>query len=155
MGRKTVIWGVALAVVVTSGAMAVAGGRRLSTPLSGSEERTSTGAQAGDPDGTGNATLTFNRGREEVCWELSWQHLDAPVTSAHIHEAPAGTNGGVVVSLFTGQSYPGTASATGCDLGDATKEEIKRILKNPEGFYVNVHNNAHPGGAIRGQLESN
>lgn len=155
MARRFVISGLALAAVIAVGAVAIAGGRPLSTPLFGSEERTATGAQAGDPDGVGNAVLTLNAGREDVCWELSWENLQAPVTRAHIHEAPAGSNGGIVVSLFEAQSYPGTGSATGCDIGDATRDEIQRISKNPEAFYVNIHNGEHPGGAIRGQIEKN
>jgi hypothetical protein len=153
MGRKGKIAGLVVVGVIALGTIALAGGRPLSTPLFGSEERTATGAQAGDPDGVGNAVLTLNTGQEEVCWELSWENLQAPVTRAHIHEAPAGSNGGIVVSLFEAQSYPGTGSATGCDIGDATKDEIQRITKNPAAFYVNIHNGEHPGGAIRGQIE--
>ena len=35
-----------------------------------------------------------------------------------------------------------------------TKEAgiVQRILKNPQNFYINVHNSVFPAGAIRGQL---
>ncbi len=31
-------------------------------------------------------------------------------------------------------------------------DEIKRILNDPSGFYVNIHDTVRPAGAIRGQL---
>lgn len=144
--------GIAAALLALS-AVAFAGGRPMSTDLSGAEEVDAAGNPgAGDPDATGTANLTLNAGRERVCYELAWQNVEGTVHSAHIHEAPAGRNGGIVVSLFTNQSFPGTGSASGCDEGDATREEIRRILTNPAGFYVNVHSTVFPAGAIRGQL---
>jgi CHRD domain len=141
-----VVIGVALlALSVVAGAT----GRRMSTTLSGAEE---VPAGVGDPNGTGTAELNLNAGQEEVCFELTWQNLDGTVQRAHIHEAAAGVNGGIVVSFLEGASLPGTGSASGCDLGDATRAEIRRILRNPSGFYVNVHDTVRPGGAIRGQL---
>jgi hypothetical protein len=131
------------------GGVALAGGRPLFTTLSGAEE-VPTGV--GDPDGSGTAELALNAGQEEVCYELTWANLDGVVQRAHIHEAPSGVNGDIVVSLFEGQSFAGTGNASGCDLGDATRDEIRRILTDPSGFYVNIHDSVRPAGAIRGQL---
>ena len=137
-------------LVVAATTIAVASGRPLATTLSGAQEVPS---GAGDADGTGTAEFTLNGGQEEVCYELTWQNLDGTVQNAHIHEAPTGDNGGVVVSLFLGESFAGTGSASGCDPGDATRAEIQRILKDPSGFYVNIHDSVRPAGAIRGQLD--
>ncbi len=148
--RKVLLVGVSIgALLVVTIAVAAAGGRPLSTTLSGAEEVPS---GVGDPDGTGTADLVLNAGHEEVCYELTWENLDGTVQRAHIHEAPAGVNGGITVSLFEAQSFPGTGSASGCDLGDATRDEIQRILNDPSGFYVNIHDSVRPAGAIRGQL---
>ncbi|MFN2526350.1 MAG: CHRD domain-containing protein [Actinomycetota bacterium] len=149
MRRSTFVVVSISAVLVATTAIAAADGRRLATTLSGAEEMPS---GVGDPDGSGTAELTLNAGHEEVCYELTWQNLDGSVQRAHIHEAPAGHNGGITVSLFEGQSFAGTGSASGCDLGDATRDEILRILQDPSGFYVNIHDSARPAGAIRGQL---
>ena len=70
----------------------------------------------------------------------------APAAAAHIHRAPAGVNGPVVVPL----SAPTDGFASGCAEADA--ELIQEIRQMPEAFYVNVHNAEFPGGAVRGQL---
>lgn len=149
MRRNMFVIGSIALLLVASATIASADGRPLTAGLSGTEE---VPAGAGDPDGTGTAALTLNAGREQVCYELTWQNLDGTVQRAHVHEAPAGANGGIVVSLFEGESFPGTGSASGCDLGDATRAEIRRILTDPSGFYVNIHDSVRPAGAIRGQL---
>jgi hypothetical protein len=148
--RKHSLVAVSIGVMlVTMTAVALASGRPLATTLSGAQE---VPAGVGDPDGTGTAELTLSAGQEQVCYELTWQNIDGTVQRAHIHEAPTGVNGGITVSLFEGQSFAGTGSASGCDLGDATRDEIRRILTDPSGFYVNIHDTVRPGGAIRGQL---
>ncbi|MGH2808374.1 MAG: CHRD domain-containing protein [Actinomycetota bacterium] len=147
--KATFLTGIAL-LALAMAATAVAGGRPLVTDMSGAEE---VPAGVGDPDGTGTASLTLNAGDEDACYELTWENIDGTMQRAHIHEAAAGVNGPIIVSLFENESFPGTGAASGCDLGDATREEIRRILNDPEDFYVNVHDTVRPGGAIRGQLE--
>lgn len=41
-------------------------------------------------------------------------------------------------------------SSEGCN-DAADKASLEAIIANPAGYYVNVHNEAFPGGAIRGQ----
>jgi hypothetical protein len=127
-------------------ASADAGGRPLSTPMTGAEEAPG----PGDADASGQADLTLNQGQEEVCFDISWQDVDGTVTAAHIHVAPPGAPGPIVVPLFAG-AFAGTASVSGCV--EADKDLIKAIRKNPEDYYVNVHSLPNFGpGAIRGQL---
>ena len=100
---------------------------------------------AGDPDGTGFASVTVNPGKGVLCYELSVSGI-APAAAAHIHEAPPGVAGPVVVPL----EAPSDGSSGGCiDVGRAL---AKDILKDPADYYVNVHNADYPAGAIRGQL---
>ena len=136
---------VALALVGPASAaklgVADQGGRQLATTLSGEEEVPG----PGDPDGGGFATVTVNPGQGVLCYELSVSGI-APATAAHIHEAPPGEAGPVVVPL----QPPTGGSSSGCvEVGRAL---AKDILKNPSDYYVNVHNAEYPAGALRGQL---
>lgn len=117
------------------------GGRPFTVSMSGAEEAPG----PGDPDGSGTAVLTFNPGLGLVCWSLTAEGID-PATAAHIHRAPAGTAGAVVVPL----SPPTSGESSGC--AEADSQLILDIIQHPEDFYVNVHNPAYPAGAIRGQL---
>jgi hypothetical protein len=136
----------ALAGAASAASLAVAdhGGRPLSTELTGAAE-----VPAGDPEGSGMATITVNPGQEEVCWEIKAAGIDLPATAAHIHVGAVGTAppNNVVVTL----SAP---DASGFSSGCTTVDRVLalEILKNPENYYVNVHNEAFPTGAIRGQL---
>ena len=71
----------------------------------------------------------------------------AAASMAHIHKAPAGANGPVAVPLATPDA---AGKSSGCATVGAPV--VADILANPGGYYVNVHNGEHPGGAIRGQL---
>ena len=122
---------------------AVAGGQPFVTTLEGEAEV----PDIGDLDGTGTAALTLNRGTGEVCWDIAVEDITLPALAAHIHEAPAGVPGDVVVTL----GAPGEdGTSTGCTTAD--RALVKDITKNPSEYYVNVHNLDFPGGALRGQL---
>ena len=103
-------------------------------------------AGPGDPDGTGAAEITVNFGQREVCYELTVTNI-APATAAHIHFAPAGVAGPVVVNF----DPPTSGSSSGC-VENINTRVAKNILQNPEQYYVNVHNAEWPSGAVRGQL---
>lgn len=136
-----------LALVALTAATVFAGGRPLSASLSGANE-----VGVGDPDGSGTMNLTLNSGQEEICWNLDVQDIEAP-TRAHIHQAPAGQNGGVIVFFFDLVVAPPILvpdSLSGCV--DVSRDLIIEIRQNPEQYYINVHNDDYPGGAIRGQL---
>jgi hypothetical protein len=123
---------------------------QLSTVLLGGNEVSVAGAaNAGDPDGSGTATVLIRDTDATLCYAILVTGIATP-TLAHIHQAPAGVNGGIVVDLVPPETGdPGFASD--CVTGvDATL--LENIRQNPLGFYVNVHNDVYPGGALRGQL---
>jgi hypothetical protein len=140
----------ALAATLAFAGVALAGngGRPFSTPMSGAEEVPG----PGDANATGQADLRLNQGQGRVCFELSWEDIDGTVFAAHIHEAPAGDFGDIVVPLFEG-SFAGTDEFSDCVFG-IDEGLIKDIRRHPDEYYVNVHST--PGfeaGAVRGQLE--
>lgn len=140
-------------------ANAANGGRPFKVVLSGANEFNAAGEPInvhGNND-RGSITLTFNRGQERICWTGGAITLTAgePLPSAaHIHEAPAGVAGPVVVPLFGGPGNPlaPTSYPTGTTCVSADRALIKEITKNPSDYYVNFHNATHPAGVMRGQL---
>ena len=133
----------AFLVVPSVAASDTAGAPRM-TSLNGAEEVPG----PGDPDGTGFAVIRLNVGRMRVCWDLTVTDI-APATAAHIHAAPAGVAGGIVVPL----SPPTSGSSSGCRDG-VDPVLIQAIIDHPDRYYVNVHNVDFPAGAVRGQLSN-
>lgn len=120
---------------------AAAGGRPLEATLTGAAEVPA----PGDPDGSGSAFVTINQGQGEVCFEINVADVD-PIAAAHIHVGAAGVPGGVVVNFDVASN-----GLSGCV--DVEASLAKAIRQSPGDYYVNVHNAAFPGGALRGQLE--
>jgi hypothetical protein len=96
----------------------------------------------GDADGTGQVTVWLKG--DKVWFKMTWEGIDKPNLS-HIHKAAAGKAGAPVVTLFQG-----TSAKEGCV--QATAAVVDGIAANPGEYYVNVHNQPHPKGAIRAQL---
>ena len=117
------------------------GGRPLTTPLTGAAEVPG----PGDADGTGNASLTLNHGKGEVCYELTVDKI-AAANAAHIHEGAVDKAGPPIANL----TPPTNGSSKGCVALD--KDKLKDVMQNPANYYVNVHNAEFPDGAVRGQL---
>lgn len=122
---------------------ATRGGTAISTDLLGVVER----PEPGDPDGEGRATIRLRRNQGQVCFRLSVDNIALPATGAHIHRGDATVAGPVVVGL---RNPNAEGAASGCV--PAARALVNEILANRGRFYVNVHTNDFPAGAIRGQL---
>ena len=134
--------------------------------LSGANEVPAiTGAEA---NGRGNATVTMNVQRDasgsptaggtvNFSAQLSGLPGGTPIILGHIHEAPAGTNGGVRVDTGLTAGSPSTLDGAGTGnlvFNDrpVAADIAQRIYANPAGFYVNFHSQANGGGVVRGQM---
>jgi CHRD domain len=121
---------------------ALAQGKPLHADLSGANEV----PLAGDPNGTGRAVIRVNPGQGTVCYDITVENVD-PIAAAHIHIGAFGIPGAIVVPL-----PPSGGTISGCQDG-VDRDLAKAIMKDPEAYYVNVHNAPFPFGAARGQLE--
>lgn len=115
---------------------------RWSTTLSGYNEVPPNASPA-----TGAFSATVGAG--EIAYLLTWNNLTTPVIAAHIHEAPAGVNGSILIPLTVAV---GTTTGSTSETISVDQTLINQISANPSGFYVNVHSELYPGGEIRGQL---
>lgn len=130
----------AAAMLASAGVARQDSGKKFAVTLSGDEE-----VVPGDPDGSGSAVIRINPGSGQLCYTLRVRGID-PATAAHIHEAPAGSAGPVVAEI----DAPTGGSSSGCvNIG---REEAREIIAEPENYYINVHNEPYPGGALRSQL---
>lgn len=81
-------------------------------------------------------------------------------TGLHIHRGNAGANGPVLIdSRITAGNPVVDASGRGAITRSAeiapdspNVAVLSEIINNPDGFYLNLHSTANPGGAVRAQL---
>ena len=96
-------------------------------------------------DGTMEFTFTINNKADET------------YTRAHIHKAPAGSNGGIHWDFLEAGNPVATVAGQPSQLRGVGRPRaaavLADLLANPAGYYVNVHSTAFPGGSVRGQLE--
>jgi hypothetical protein len=157
MRRSRTIFSILAAVILL---MAVSAGTALaarpiwtfSVALEGAQE-----PQGGDPNATGRAVVLLHPDAGLACFNIGWMNIDGAVWGGHIHEAPAGVNGPIVVHFFGGPPPEANTDFSGdrdrvIGCVEADGEVLSAIVANPSGFYVNLHSDDFPGGAIRGQL---
>jgi hypothetical protein len=120
-----------------------------------------------DASGSGTVTVTLKTTRDSsgnitaatADFEVSLTGFPANtvLTGAHIHQAPAGSNSGVIwnTGLTNGEivlaNGSGSFTKTGTTIGDGASV-AQAIINDPAGFYFNVHTTLNTAGAARGQL---
>jgi hypothetical protein len=134
----------------------------LTARLSGAQE-----VPPADPDGSGKAEVHIDVAAGEVCFDIKSLADTQTPNRGHIHEGAAGINGPIVVPFFELRIPPAEPGAPASDprndelesgrLQDCVSADsavLQRIVDNPAGYYVNVHNARFPGGSLRCQLEA-
>jgi hypothetical protein len=159
--RSALVFIILLLALVLFTTTALAGSKRTFTAsLSGGEE-----VPAADTQAQGQAIFKVSKDGESISYKLIVANIEN-VTQAHIHLAPAGANGPVVVWLYPGgppaQLIPGRfdgilaeGTLTAADLvGSLAGGTLKDLLENMASgnAYVNVHTSQFPGGEVRGQI---
>jgi hypothetical protein len=127
---------VAAALALTSVASAKV--TRLSATLTGAAEVPKADG------GSASAQINLNPATGRVCWAFTKIKGIRSPQAAHIHKAPKGKAGAVVVPLG------GAFKAKGCTTASAVLTAA--IAAHPSAYYVNIHTKKYPGGALRGQL---
>lgn len=110
-------------------------------------------------DATGRAQFTLNPEGTAIRFALATSGIPSDqILQAHLHAAPRGFNGPVILFLANGSFGPlrmGTLTAAdllpNADASIETFDDVVEALKAGD-IYANVHTDAHPGGEIRGQV---
>ena len=118
-----------------------------------------------DASGSGTVTITLNTTKDaagnitaanaDFVVTLTGFPANTTLTGAHIHQAAAGTNGSIVVSLGLVSGDVVLANGSGGINKTAIPVDAalaQTIINGPAGFYFNVHTTINGGGAARGQL---
>lgn len=127
------------------------------THLSGANE-----VPANDSKATGEAIVTISKDENTIHYKLITANIKN-VRFSHFHLAPAGTNGGVVVTLYVNPNAQPSGPANGVLAEGYIKAEniTGALAGNMPGLisairnghiYVNVHTQQIGSGELRGQL---
>src|SRR5215211_8768942 len=125
MGRRLVTIAV-IAVALSAGGVVMAASGAVADPktatftiqLSGAAEVCPTAPGTCGGPGTGTATIEIDRNARTLCYTITTQNVALPLLAAHIHVAPVGEAGDVVIPLFT---QPVNATTVAACLSDLDK----------------------------------
>jgi hypothetical protein len=98
----------------------------------------------GDRDGSGTAVVKVFQ--KKLCYTLRVEDIQLVDLAAHIHLGLRDEAGPVIVTL----EPPTGGSSSACT--PITRALSLELREHPTRYYVNVHNERFPDGAIRGQL---
>ncbi len=108
-----------------------------------------------DSAGTGGANL-ISKDADRLLVNIRFNNTTGPITAAHLHLAPAGSNGAIVANLsdaITAGNVNQTIDA-GDLIGPLVGNDLLALLNElaAGNIYINLHSDAFPGGELRGQI---
>ena len=119
----------------------------LEASLDGGQEVPPTPSRA-----TGQLSMSIDQSTNLFNLLVLVQGIDlADLTGAHIHLAPVGVNGPIIVDLDASQWFASAGAIGRTILADSFPAANVAALLS-EGTYINVHTTQFPGGEIRGQI---
>ena len=157
VGRIVILGTLLLLALVVAGPAAASSGRNFRAHLAGRNE-----VPAVDTNAQGQVIFQLSQDGAGLSYKLIVANIDN-VFASHIHCAPAGFNGPVGVTLFSGPIGGGrldgvlaegtiTTPNPGNGCGWVTLQDVLDAIASG-GAYANVHTDpGFPGGEIRGQL---
>lgn len=101
----------------------------------------------GDPDGAGGVFIAMGKRTGTFCFFADTANISTPLTAVHLHRGVRGEVGEEVVQLHGPSADP---DVSGCHRLD--RKQVKDISKYRENYYIDIHNEEYPDGALRGQL---
>src|SRR5262245_23866418 len=121
------------------------------------------------PGNSANAAITVHVTRDDrgnvsaatVTFDIDYTIASAfTFTGLHIHNAPAGQNGDIVIDAGISATSPVTATVGSGKItrlinyaSDASALKfVTGLLATPENYYVNIHTTLQPTGFMRGQI---
>ncbi|MBI5690343.1 MAG: CHRD domain-containing protein [Verrucomicrobia bacterium] len=100
---------------------------------------------------SGSAILLYDVAANTFDLVVSITGMTNTATASHLHEAAAGSNGGVVTNLGGEAAYTRSGSTLRATFRNVTHGGDRlKLLQG--GAYFNIHSAQFPGGEIRGQL---
>jgi hypothetical protein len=97
--------------------------------------------------GTGTARLLLNTITRRITGSVNFSGLTSATLAGHIHRAPAGVNGGVIIPLSGGLGVTSGRMTVNATL---TAAQLRSLMTNK--LYLNIHTVNFGNGEIRGQI---
>ncbi|MHC4430032.1 MAG: PQQ-dependent sugar dehydrogenase, partial [Planctomycetota bacterium] len=139
--HATPVW--ALAAAFALGAQVPAGTIDFILTIDGQQE-----VPPLDVAASGVGTATLDTGSNLFSWDITYQDLSGPATTAHFHgPAPNCETAGVEITILPAGGPP-AGDIVGSDTLSAG--QVADLLAGL--WYVNIHTALHPGGEIRGRV---
>ncbi|WNF30693.1 CHRD domain-containing protein [Streptomyces sp. C11-1] len=103
-----------------------------------------------EEDKDGKAVALVKVKGDRVTFALTWNGISRP-TRGHLHQGQEGKDGGVKAELF-GSAMPASVNSAAGQTSMSSAALARRLRSSPGDFFIDLHTEESPGGAVRGQL---